>query len=676
MDFFEAQSRAQKRTGRLILLFVGAVLGTIAAGYFAAILILRQIAPFAERAQAEYWNYQNAGVWQSSPPGTTWWDPRILAVVALGTVTVVGAASLYKWYQFKAGGEAVADSVGGIPVDPNTTDLNERRLLNVVEEMAIASGTPVPTVYLLPDEAAINAFAAGLTTNDAVVAVSRGAMEKLTRDELQGVIGHEFSHILNGDMRMNLRIASIVFGILVIGLLGRGIFWSMRRVRSSRGRGSGRAVAVTALIGIALMLIGYVGYFFGRILQAAVSRQREFLADASAVQFTRNPAGIAGALKKIGGYALGGLMNSSKATTIGHFFFAQAFRTGVTGLWATHPPLPERIRAIEPGFDGKMFIPPQMVDVRTETFQAAGFHGGRRLSADATTERVFSVPAAVPAARPVQKIAFNPARAVASIGQFSQDSLERARRLLGDLPESLQAAARTPADACAVIYGLMLDADPGIRARQRELIAQRAGPAALARMTALDAELQSLGPEQKLPLLQLTLPALRQLPATDLPAFLDTLDELVHADARVSTFEFALQKLLLRTLHFGHEPRAPVIQYHSSAALTEEFSVLLSAMARAAVRDPSLAPQAFAVGAAQLRLVEDRLRFRANSDMAALDASLEKLAAASPALKQQALGAAAHVVGADGQTLVAELELLRAVAAALDCPMPPTLASA
>jgi Zn-dependent protease with chaperone function len=209
---------------------------------------------------------------------------------------------------------------------------------------------------VLDDEPAINAFAAGLTTSDAVVAVTRGTLEKLNRDELQGVVGHEFSHILNGDMRLNLRLAAAVFGILVLGLAGRGILWSLRHARvRSRGKSGGGVIVAVAAAGVALVIIGYIGYFFGRMVQAAVSRQREFLADASAVQFTRNPQGLTGALKKIGGYALGSRIQSTKSATIGHFFFAQGFRSGFAGLWATHPPLDERIRAIDPSFDGQHF---------------------------------------------------------------------------------------------------------------------------------------------------------------------------------------------------------------------------------------------------------------------------------------------------------------------------------
>jgi Zn-dependent protease with chaperone function len=388
MDFFEAQARAKKRTSRLVALFSLAVLGTIAAGYFGAVFLSRQIAEsdyrprssrYSERSQLSAFRSQLS-------PSASLWQPKLFALVTLGTLAVVGLASLYKWHQFSGGGSAVAESVGGRRVDPHTTDLAERRLLNVVEEMALASGIVMPGVFILDDEPAINAFAAGLTTSDAVVAVTRGTLEKLTRDELQGVVAHEFSHILNGDMRLNLRLTSLIFGILVLGLIGRGIISSLGRTRvasSRNSKNSGGLIAAIGAAGLGLLVIGYVGYFFGRLIQAAVSRQREFLADAAAVQFTRNPAGIGGALKKIAGYAMGSSLAHAKSAAIGHFFFAQGFRSTFGGLWATHPPLEVRIRAIEPAFDGKVFDPPKILDatydnwsrVRGFTSPASGDRG-------------------------------------------------------------------------------------------------------------------------------------------------------------------------------------------------------------------------------------------------------------------------------------------------------------
>ncbi|WP_414664088.1 M48 family metalloprotease [Horticoccus sp. 23ND18S-11] len=666
MDFFEAQARAKKRTSRLLVLFGVAVAGTIVAAYVAAVLLLHY-AGANEDQRAIYGDYDPRG------SAVLLWQPGLFGLVSVGTLVVVGLASLFKWREYSAGGSAVAESVGGRRIESNTIELHERRLLNVVEEMAIASGTPVPAVYVMDQEPAINAFAAGLTTSDAVVAVTRGTLEKLNRDELQGVVGHEFSHILNGDMRMNLRIASAIFGILVLGLAGRGILWSLRysRTRSRDKDGNGLLIAIVAA-GVALLIIGYVGYFFGRLIQAAVSRQREFLADASAVQFTRNPQGLTGALRKIGGYALGSNLESNKSAAIGHFFFAQAFRSGFTGLWATHPPLDERIRAIDPNFDGKHFEPPEVVDVAHESFVSAGL-------APAPARRANAVPPPI-ADRPVARLDPAAARAaVQAIGSLTSEQLANAHDLLEATPDRLRVAAQTPGEARVLVFGLLLSDDPAIRSRQRNLVATQSGAEALRQLEGLEPDLQRARPEQKLPLLQIALPALRQIPAATLESFLGTLDELVHADAQVSTFEFALQKLLTHTLALGQTPTKAIIQYHSFQAVADEIGVVLSSLAQSATANAASAENAFATGAAELKLIESRLRFTPESgtQLARLDAALDKLAAASPVIKQRTLAAAAQVVTADGQLLITEAELLRAIAAALDCPMPPlTLAAA
>jgi len=629
MDFFEAQARARRRTSRLVALFVLAVLGTMAAGYGAALVL-------AIKAGG----------------ATSLWQPSLLLYVVVGTVLVVGIASLVKWSQFRTGGKAVAESVGGRLVDPRTTDLAERRLLNVVEEMAIASGVPMPAVYLLPDEPGINAFAAGLTTSDAVVAVTRGGLQKLTRDELQGVVAHEFSHILNGDMRLNVKLTAVLFGILVIGLTGRGILRSLGRGRRS-GRGGGRGIAMVLAVGLALMLIGYVGYFFGRLIQAAVSRQREFLADASGVQFTRNPGGLSGALKKIGGYALGSSLQSGKSTALGHFFFAQGFRSQFGGAWATHPPLVERIRAIDPGFDGKFFEPPETVDVEKEPW-------GR-------PERPRDLAGFAPGALSPA----TPGATVDAIGTLNAVAMASAQDLLAGMPPVLLAAARDPERAPLVLYGIVLSEDAQVRARQIELISEQAGADSAAQVREWDPAFQELDRRQSLPLLQLTLPGFRQMPEPDLQRMFGTLDELVHADGRVSAFEFALQKMLLRQVNLSRNPTAEVVQIHSFNAVVEEVNVVLSAIARAAGA-PENTENEFAAGAAQLKLLEGKLALLPPEacGFAQLDRALDRLATASLPIKKRLLTAATYVVGADGVLDPVETELLRAIAAALDIPMP------
>lgn len=672
MDFFEAQALAKKRTARLVTLFAFAVLGTIGASYLVAILIFQQITPRGRQLESDYWQYQRTARWDGGTPATHWWDPQMFALVTGGILLVAGGASLFKWLSFRAGGSAVAENVGARRIEPGRAGPDERRLLNIVEEMAIASGVPIPAVYVLDGEPAINAFASGLSTGDAVVAVTRGTLEKLSRDELQGVVAHEFSHILNGDMRLNVKLSAIVFGILVLGLMGRGILYSLGRgrVRVGSGKNKGGAVAVIFAVGLALILIGYIGYFFGRLIQAAVSRQREFLADASAVQFTRNPAGIGGALKKIGGYALGSTVITPKATEIGHFFFAQGFRSHFGGLWATHPPLAERIHAIDPQWDGKLFEPGQVVDIARESFQTAGLSGTLRTSpAVASRDHGSSEPSA--GLLPPVRIPFHPASVMADIGALTAAHFAHTQSLLNALPAGLREATGDPIRAKAITYDLLLGSTTAACEASLALIRLHDGADAAATLNALRPSLHLLNPAARLPLLLLCTPALRTLDPTALDRFVTTLDELVHSDSEVSTFEFVLQKVLTRHLDLARPP-SQAVQFESFYAVAGDISVVLSALARVgSTVEPEVAA-AFLAGAAQLPIIAHLLNLRpaAPSTYAELDSALDRLAVSSLPIKKRLLTAVAHTIGRDGTVTVEEGELYRAIAISIDCPAP------
>lgn len=669
MDFFEAQEHARKRTSRLVVLFALAVLSTIGLSYLAIMALLN-----TQRASHTY-----------GPSNLVWFDPGVLAEVAAGTLAVVGLASLYKWSQFRTGGSTVAEGVGGRRLDPGTTDLHEKRLLNVVEEMAIASGIPVPLVFVLDNEAGLNAFAAGLTPNDAVVAVTRGTMEKLSRDELQGVVAHEFSHILNGDMRLNVKLAAIVFGILVIGLTGAGILRGvgMGGVRV-RGRSGGGVVAILA-IGLVLLVVGYIGYFFGRLIQAAVSRQREFLADASAVQFTRNPGGVSGALKKIGGYAIGSHLGTHKAAEIGHFFFAEGFdHVLFNDFLASHPPLDTRIRTIDPQWDGKYFVPATPVDVRIESFQSVGY-GPPPVPADVAMRRAYNMPEEAPPILPARTLAVAPAAIMAQMGSLTPQHVDHARGLIDATPERLRDAARNLQEAPALIYALLTEQHLNVDNDHAAIIAAHAGDDALALVRALLPSLAGLAADARLVLAQLAVPILGRLPEAAAASFSATCQALIESDQRLSYFEFALQKMVLRHLTVAGAPSAATIQIYSFNAVTAEIAVLLSALAWAGAlkgnetsdgsgaADTGQAQAAFRAGAGQLKLIEDRLALLdpTSCGFSQLDPALDKLSGASFPIRQRLLLACAHTVTQDGVIRDEEAELLRAFAASLACPMPP-----
>lgn len=663
-DFFEQQYEARKQTGRLIFLFTLAVILIITSIYFGvSVALLLSSKGHAQQA------------FQLVDPG------RLIAVSAIVLMVIV-SGSLYKIAALSGGGGAsVARLMGGKPVDPATTKLGERRLLNVVEEMALASGTPVPTVYVLDNERSINAFAAGFDTGSSVIAVSRGCLDYLTRDELQGVIGHEFSHILNGDMRLNLRLIGILHGILLIGLIGYTILrWAPNTSSSRRSsddkKDSGMQIF---LIGLTLLIIGYVGVFFGRLIKSAISRQREFLADSSSVQFTRNPDGLSGALKKIGGLAEGSKIDNPNAEQACHMFFGQGV-SAWTSLLATHPPLALRIQRIDPTFDGT-FPEVKVLDQRLASEPSENSRpDGKRLSflqrSVATGVLAGSPQEAIPSAG---EITFDPGSTVASVGAPTEEHVAYATALLDTLPEPVTTAARQPFTARAVVFSLLLDANDSIRRIQLQHLETNDAPGTTAAVVSLAPLIEPLGATARIPLVDLALPALRMLSPAQYTSFRVSIEALVKADNHVSLFEFALQRMLLRHLdqYFGRRPPARVTSLSIGPVLSD-IAVILSALAHRGNTGANEISRAFAAGVSRLGPAGRSLNLLPpeQSSLGAVDRSLDTLASASPAIKKGVLDACASCIAADRRVTVDEGELLRAIADALDCPMPPLLGDA
>jgi Zn-dependent protease with chaperone function len=643
MDFFARQEQAHRNTKLLVVYFVLAVVLLIVAVYFAVLLLFVGAKLKADAGFA----------------GPLWWQPQLFCGVAAGTLAVIIIGSVSKTMQLSDGGKAVAEMLGGRLVDPNAADPDERKLLNVVEEMAIASGTPVPQVYVMDDEQAVNAFAAGFSASDAVIGVTHGCTKLLKRDELQGVIGHEFSHILNGDMRLNLRLIGIIFGILCITVIGRVLLRAQSR--SSKGRNP------LPLLGLALILIGSAGVFFGRLIQAAVSRQREFLADASSVQFTRNPDGLVGALKKIGGLSYGSRLESPHTQEACHMLFGNGLGESFFNLMATHPPLNERIRAIDPTFDG-VFPPVTMAPVATAVREAPPPRPQRPIP----PPRLGTLLGGAAAVLAAQKVPAG--KVLAQVGAPTPDHISYATGVKASLPESLLAAARDPLEACAVIYALLLSADPNARAIQVQQLAQNAGEAMLQKTSQWFGTVSSLDPRLKLPLVDLALPALRRLSRDPYDQLTANLQLLIESDRQVELFEYMVQKMVLRHLNPYFNPvKRPVIQYHSLTALGPDAQVLLSVLARAGNADEEQTQTAFVLGTQQLRLSTADLRLLPASEcnLALFERALNRFNQASPAIKKIVLDACAHTIAADGMIQINEAELLRAIADSLGCPVPP-----
>ena len=655
MDFFEAQGQARSLSRRLVLLFGLAVALMIVGVYFVAVIALGLGA-------------SEMGI-EAGPQ--TLFHPGLFVAVTAGMLLVIGGGSAFRTAQLRKGGSAVAELLGGRRIDPGSRDPLERRLLNVVEEMSIASGIPVPAVYVMDGEQGINAFAAGHTIHDAAVAITRGGLETLTRDELQGVMAHEFSHILNGDMRLNVRLMGVLFGILILTVVGRGILrggYMSRGGRRSGGRDGGGGQIV--LIGIALIILGYLGVLFGRLIQAAVSRQREFLADAAAVQFTRNPDGISGALRKIGGAVDGSKLQNHHAQEAGHLFFSEGVRGAFARSFATHPPLRTRIKRVNPGWDGSYLDPTPVAIPSAEqerrAQKKAGGAGGR-----APFPLPFPLPGFPEGGGALGGAALG---AVAAAGTLNAGHLAQARSILGGIAEEVRTATRSPEGAVAVMVGLLLDEDPAVRTRQERTVESGLGPETLARAKALAPAIRSAGAGARLPLLELCLPSLRALDAERGEALSRVVGPLTRADGKVHAFDFALYHLLRRALPGGPDAATSARVGPGLSRRHREAETLLSAVAWAGSSDAERVEASFLAGAGALgpgAAAAVALQPSAGLDLERVDEALGRLETLPPKDRRTLLQALERTVMADGEVIAEEHELLRAVAEALDVPMPP-----
>jgi Zn-dependent protease with chaperone function len=549
-----------------------------------------------------------------------------------GVAGLVGACilavSAYRLWRFREGGEVIAELLGARQIHPGHCNGAERRLLNVVEEMAIASGLSVPPVYLLPREHGVNALVAGYAPDAAVIVVTQGAIDKLSRDELQGVMGHEFSHILNGDMALNLRMAAALSGLTWIGELGEALALEAAGIRrgSEIGRPFARGEAgnpIAVLFGAGLAFTGFPGTLAASAIRAALSREREVLADAASVQFTRNPEAIAGALDSILALPAHTVLFTPSAEGLAHMFFAPA--VGHWYTFATHPPIGERIRRVHPRF--------QRDDYRARR------HGRRQ-----------EVAVLDGAGEVVKHLRPQPAQVMASVGQPTSWHVDFGRRLLGSLSPRLRQALHEPAGAERVVFAL-------------------AGFARLAGDVA--AEIQGLARQNVLTLAELAVPALKSQPQGARDEFLARLERLVEEDRRVTRREFVLLTFLRQRLRAGAgEPISA--RYRKVAEVADDAHAVVTLVALASGEG---AGRAFARAASILGLGWQAPAATQALTAKGVAASLERLRHLAPLAKPRLLHACVEAASADGRFNLAEAELVRALAATLDCPVPPILAA-
>ncbi len=642
MNFFQAQDDARKKTFRLGLLFAAAVASLILLTNLLVALVYVWTSNYA---RPEPFNVTRL---LSALPAETW------VLITLGVLGVVGVASLYKFLMVRGGGRTIAESLGGRLLTYDATEGNTRRLLNIVEEMAIASGMPVPPVYLIPEQS-INAFAAGFGPDDAIIGVNQGTIDLLNRDELQGVIAHEFSHILNGDVRINLRLIAALHGILFLGIVGYGILRGVGHGRRSSSSGNNSALPILALA-VGLLVIGYAGTFFGNLIKAAVSRQREYLADAASVQFTRNPDGIAGALKKIGGYTEGSEIRSTAAGEASHMFFGQVRTLFLNRLTATHPPLDKRIRAVDPRWDG---VYPAVTGAVTSTGEQPELVSG------------FSGPA--PAASPAGADA---AGVTDAVGTLDAEGLTAAQTLIATTDEVLREAAHDPYGARGLIYAILLDEDEEMRERQfthLQTQAERGVPAYTARVFE---HLRDADPPHRLTLVGMAMPALKSLSRPQYDRFSANVVALIKMDRRISLPEWVLHRLLVKELRPHFEgPRRSRPRYGRIDQVTDATTVLLSTLARFGHADVAGQKAAFDAGARALELTRAKLSFDPTDDpnFSRLNEAIRTLSLLKPLAKPRLIKACAAAAMADGHVSGTEGALLQGIAAALDCPLPPSI---
>jgi Zn-dependent protease with chaperone function len=652
VDFFERQDKARRHTTLLVVYFVVAVALLIGAVYLVVVVIFGGI------------ELKNAV--DETTTTTSWSHAKMFLATAAGTLGVISAGSFFKTLSLARGGRAVAELLDGRLVNPNSTDANERKLLNVVEEMAIASGVPTPQVYVMDGEAGINAFAAGHSASDAAISVTHGAMTLLTRDELQGVIAHEYSHLLNGDMKLNLRLMGLIFGILCLTVIGRILI-----------RARGKNAWPFLLLGLALIIIGWVGVLFGRLIQAAVSRQREFLADASAVQFTRNPLGLAGALKKIGGASEGSELQSHRAEEVSHFFFANGLKSEFFGF-ATHPPLEERIKALDPSFDGKF---PRVVlpDIPAQAAPPPlpGVSPLVQPPPPLPTAKPPPLPMVHPPPLPVAPKTVAQQTIIADIGRPRIEHLQYAVDLHQAVTPLIQTAAHDPLGAHALVCAFLLAEDPAAREKQLEELGRATSDAVRQETIRIWPAVQGIPSHARIPLVDLALPALRRLSPAQFEQFQSAVNALIASDNQTGLFEFMLQKIVMRHLDTRFYPeRRPVTQYYDLRPLVRDAGILLSATAYAGAEDPTQAQAAFAKGAESLgRIARAEIPWLppTECELPHLSAALDRFAQSVPQIKKNVLTACAETVAFDALIQPREAEILRAIADTLDCPIPPFL---
>jgi Zn-dependent protease with chaperone function len=619
MNFFRAQDEARGRTTKLVVLLVLAIVVLTGTLYVLAVFL------------TGYHTVPTRSVGVSSlifdGVHRDWFQPKLFCLTTGLALAVILGGSLLRIAELSKGGGAIAERLGGRLIGATTKDAAERRYLNVVQEMALASGLPVPLCYVIDGDETINAFAAGNTPQDAAVGVTRGALRNLTRDELQGVIAHEFSHIGNGDMKLNLRIIGTVAGLTALAQLG----YIIVRIGLNSGSSRKNNLWPLAIAGLVVVLVGLGGVFFARVIQASVSRQREYLADASAVQFTRNPLGLASALRKVAGLSGAQREASSAELEAQHMFFAGSAGF-LESLFSSHPPIAERIRRVDPAFDGH--IPDVTPVAVSDDEPVAGLSG-----------RAAAPPPPLP----------TPTRAVPTDLQI-QDSVG----FRGVIPVALREASEDPVSAMAVVLGLILRRDPAQRAAQLAQAEPLAGGEVVREARRLDSLLRAVPAGSRVALLDLSMPALRQLSPAQVAAFRAALERAGY-EAEDGLIVLLIQASMRRYLSTDKNPPS------RPGDLAAACGLVLSAVVQTSGEDAAAQARAYVLGAGVLGMsgLPAAMVPAAQVDLGKVDEALAVIAGQPVPARRQFVRAIGAAMLHDGRAEPAEVEIVRAVADSL-----------
>jgi Zn-dependent protease with chaperone function len=644
MNFFEHQEKARKQSRRLILAFFGVALLIVLT---VDLVVMVMFLTSNDETQFNFATLLNLDIWIA--------NSTLLLSTSVVTGGTIGLASLGKIASLRSGGGKVARDIGATLVTPDTQDRLCRRLYNVVEEIALASGTSVPEVYVMENEPGINAFAAGYSATDAAIAVTQGCLEKLNRSELQGVIAHEFSHIFNGDMRINIHMMGTTFGIMVIAILGRK-FLSASRYRISSSRDNNGSVLI--VIGLILMAVGYIGLFFARWMKSALSRQREYLADASAVQFTRDPDGISGALKKIAAYQHSSYLQSD-AEEVSHMLFSSGNRSL---MFSTHPPLQQRISRIEKNFDSteiERLAKKLKQQDKVEHLQAEKAEQEQKNSGNAKSKNGF----------------LDLDTMFDEIGNPSIERIAAAAMLTASLPSGLSSSAHSLEWAPEILFYCLLDQNDNIRNSQLLVVAEQMGAISERKVQHLIQTHGLLKVEQRLPLLEMSFPTLKRRPVSNIQHIQSTIELIADVDGKIDSFEFLLTRLIKQYLQEFHLPNRT--RLHGRRKIQEcksELSIVMSILAshgqeRSSAQGLQLAQKAFKEGMSLVGINHMNLNF-SNQWQLDLDNAIAVLDQLSASDKSSVVAALIRAVLDDKKVLTAEHEMLRVICALIHVPIP------